>query len=709
MKRLIGKEAALLTAPEHEAGPYCESVFLSRFFAGSLKREEAHEWIRTHFPAWPEEARRAADRIVAQKGAPKEARSGRLLWRRWWHPQQGERPLNGASRETALPFESPDQSLLLLARGYWYTGHEPYRRLLFTKANRFFSTGRSWGSARGAALPLWKGIWFLRFMAGRVAPDELMRLGRGLPDQAAREMKKKDGVERGLFLLMMGTLFTESLEARSWRSRGIVMLERELFRRVGRDGVSRSKILSDQIDLLQLYLQAILIGRRHEPLSDRAEQRVEKMLEFLSPQPRIPLLEPGRPQSLFSFSAVECRAIEKVLGLGAIIFQRSDWKDAGGHFSEEAFFLTGPAGYRFHQTKTAPPPPEGSLLFEEGGYAVLRSRTLDEKILVVRSSPPQEDRKEEGRLTLSMAAPGPLFLTDPQVTVTREEPRPGRGRWMPLAKNGTSHLPWTRTFLGEEFDYIEGEQPVDRSSPACKQRRSVFFIKPDYWIVHDLFSGEGIVHADWHLPFVSEAKIEGSLAEGFHVAAPDAHLWLMALGTHLKGVDASVQPSGKEVVVRSAGALPISLTTVLYPDRPDAFRRHDFKSLYFPSIEGGSAFEILTETYTDTFLFAPAGRRISLSNVRFEGERLFLRRDYFGEITRLFSLSGRSCLWEGKPLFESAQPIPFLELSYRRETLHVRGALSGRVSFYADGVEEVRVNGEKTYFSRDRDRLILHF
>lgn len=306
-----------------------------------------------------------------------------------------------------------------------------------------------------------------------------------------------------------------------------------------------------------------------------------------------------------------------------------------------------------------------------------------------------------------------LFFKESLIRIRREKAegalRRSRLLRTALSENGEPHSPRARTFFGEEIDYVEGEEPTDRSFPACNQRRSVLFIKPDYWIIHDAFSGEGVVSVDWLLPFVPQAKVEGNLAEGFHITAPDGRLWLVAFGTHLEGVDVRVQPSEKQVVVRSAGRLPIASTALLYPERASSLGRHDFKSLYFPSIEGGSAFEVLTATHTDTFLFAPPRKRLALSHVRFEGERLFVRRDYLGEIARLFALSGRFCYWEGKRLFESAQPVPFLELSYRGEVLHVRGALSGPTSFYADGVEEVRVNGEKTYFTRDRERLILHF
>jgi hypothetical protein len=307
--------------------------------------------------------------------------------------------------------------------------------------------------------------------------------------------------------------------------------------------------------------------------------------------------------------------------------------------------------------------------------------------------------------------PGSLFLNDPIITVRREKTdRPLRPGWpfkTALSDNGAPPSPGIRTFFGEEVDYVEREERMARSSPACKQKRSVLFVKPDYWMIQDLFSGEAVVKIDALHSFAPQARIEGNWAEGFHITTADRRLWLVAFGTHMKGIEARIKRSEKQVVIRSAGALPILLTTLLYPDRVSSQSRYDFKSLYFPSIEGGSAFEVLTATHTDTFLFAPPRKRLTLSNVRFEGEQLFIRRDYAGEIARLFALSGRFCYWEGKTLFESAQPVPFLEISYRGEILHVRGALSGPISFYADGVEEVQVNGEKRCFTRERDRLVL--
>lgn len=299
------------------------------------------------------------------------------------------------------------------------------------------------------------------------------------------------------------------------------------------------------------------------------------------------------------------------------------------------------------------------------------------------------------------------FFKDPSITLRRD--KTDEPLQTALSGDGGPPPPATRTFSGGEVEYVERVKPIDRLSPACMQKRSVLFVRPDYSVIHDLFSGEGAVNIDWLHPFAPQARIEGDLAEGFHVTTPDGRLWLVAFGTHLKGVEVRLQSTEKQVVVRSAGPLPISLTTLLYPDLAASVSRYDFKSLYFPSIEGGSAFEVLTSTHTDTFLFAPPRGRLALSHVRFEGEQLFVRRDYLGEISRLFALFGRFCYWEGKTLFESAQPVPFLELSYRGEILQVRGTLSGPISFYADGVEEVQVNGEKTCFSRDRDRLILHF
>ncbi len=275
------------------------------------------------------------------------------------------------------------------------------------------------------------------------------------------------------------------------------------------------------------------------------------------------------------------------------------------------------------------------------------------------------------------------------------------------AGNGKS--PFDRFFLGDDFDYIEGNQLLaTEGDRSLRQKRSIFFVKPSYWVVHDIFSGQGAFDAELIFPFSPETRLEGNLSEGFHLTLPGSRAWMVPLGTHLKGIEVQEKESEKRLLIRNEGLLPVSLTTVLYPETNEASSRHDFKLLYFPSADGGTAFELLNSTCTDTIMIAPPSGRIALSSMVFEGESLFVRRDYLGEISRVFALSARSCYWEGKLLFESARTIPFLEFSYRGEVLHVWGEISGPISLYADGVDEVRVNGKKIYFTRDKGRLILH-
>ncbi|HZR46883.1 MAG TPA: hypothetical protein VFA47_09275, partial [Candidatus Manganitrophaceae bacterium] len=276
-------------------------------------------------------------------------------------------------------------------------------------------------------------------------------------------------------------------------------------------------------------------------------------------------------------------------------------------------------------------------------------------------------------------------------------------------RNGEGRAPFDRFFLGDDFDYVEGDQPpapgIDRS---LRQKRAILFIKPSYWVVHDVFSGQGDFDAEVIFPFAPEAKVEGNPAEGFHLTLPSSRAWMVPLGTHLKGIELREPEGEKQLSIWNAGPLPVSLTMVLYPEAGEESFRHDFKLLYFPSAEGGTAFELLNAACTDTIMISPPSGKIALSTMVFEGEALFVRRDYLGEISRVFALSARSCYWEGKLLFESARPIRFLEFSYRGEVLHVWGEITGPLSLYADGVEEVRVNGQRIYFTRDRGRLILH-
>lgn len=333
---------------------------------------------------------------------------------------------------------------------------------------------------------------------------------------------------------------------------------------------------------------------------------------------------------------------------------------------------------------------------------------------------------EESPLPFLVVAPGRLFLKSPFIRLDSHSVAAASlsSRFLgSYRKNGEEKNPFDRSVLGDDFDYVEGSRPLipeqggtlDVIDHSLLQKRSILFIKPSYWVIHDIFSGQGEFDAEMVFPFSAETKVEGNLSEGFHLTLPDSRAWMVPLGTHLKGIEireqgGTLDVSGRvrQLSIRNAGPLPVSLTTILYPETAEASFRHDFKLLYFPSADRGTAFELLNPACTDTIVISPPSGKIALSSMVFEGESLFVRRDYLGEIVRVFALSARSCYWEGKLLFESARPIRFLEFSYRGEVLDVRGEISGPISFYADGVEEVRVNGNRIYFTREKERLILH-
>lgn len=719
MKGIASKSRGAFPVPEKEIGAYLNTVFSSRFSAPGLEREESIQWIRGHFPSWIDDARKEADAILKEGIRFDPAPVEQPIWKQRW---KGARPSAADGEGQTFSFRPNGAAtdsvdlLLPVAKAYWYTDHAVYRDFLIPKLS-FLSSRRSPLLNRHAAplFPPWKMLWLLRF-AAEGAAAEIEKMWEVLLMEAAKICRNggRESAEDGLFLLMMGVLFREDSESGFWKSRGIKIMERELFRKVGRDGVCRSKRLSDQLCLVQLYLQAFLIGRKIHSFSEKAVRRVEKMLEFLWVNQSHSLLTGTASRSLFSLARFETRGVNKALGLGGIVFGRSEFREAGDLFSEEAFFLAGPEKSPADRQKSSGQVLE-SAVFDEAGYAVLKSRFPDEKTLIFQVEPPapfQAKEMGEGPFSFSIGAPESLFVRKPVVSI---EPPAGRqtGIQGPFSrtklKNGKEKPPLSRFFLGEDFDYLEGEQPVQRTPASSRQKRSILFVKPSYWIFHDFFSGKGTFGADWIFPFSPEATIDGSLAEGFHVAAPNGHLGMVPLGTHLKGIDIQNEMDEKRLAISVSGALPLSLTNILYPDKKDDPYRYDFKSLYFPSIEAGTAFELLNSVYTDTVLISPPSGKVSLSNIVFEGELLFVRKDYLGEISRVFALSGRSCFLDRKLLFESAKPVRFLELSYRGEILYIRGEISGPISLYPDGVEEVWVNGEKTYFTRDRGRLILHF
>ncbi len=207
--------------------------------------------------------------------------------------------------------------------------------------------------------------------------------------------------------------------------------------------------------------------------------------------------------------------------------------------------------------------------------------------------------------------------------------------------------PDTQWITTPVFDWLEKWRVLTpRSETAQAQdihhKRAVFYLKGEYFILHDLvLRGEtGALEQVFH--FGSEATLHISPDSGYAwTQAPRrSNLFIGATDT----TNLTVALDGGTVIYRCNSESPTVLNTLLFPMRPTV-KTH-------PTLSGisvrtdadvlGTGFTIDLPDTTDTFLISDDGlAEMSAADIRFVGEYLFLRRRAAGAGVQFVMLNGR--------------------------------------------------------------------
>jgi hypothetical protein len=262
-----------------------------------------------------------------------------------------------------------------------------------------------------------------------------------------------------------------------------------------------------------------------------------------------------------------------------------------------------------------------------------------------------------------------------------------------------------RAVLLPGFDWAVGRHDGYARPPVrATHRRSVIFVKPEYWILVDEFAGSGqhSLQFNFHFPPGAEFSRFGN---AWQAAKNGAHFRLIPLGALewrvVTGETGPVQGwcsenyGHKEPAAALVGStrveLPARFVTVLWPGENSPRLRL--------SSQDGLQLAVETDAWTD-YLAASAQSGVK-SNSEFstDAEMAFLRRLASGEVSRAALVNGSSLQAGGRELVRTQSVASELEISRAGEVLEVYcqpEALSARM--VAAGVRELRVNNRPTPF-----------
>jgi len=242
------------------------------------------------------------------------------------------------------------------------------------------------------------------------------------------------------------------------------------------------------------------------------------------------------------------------LALGALLFNRGDFKAVAGDVREEAIWLSGvDAAKRFDDLCDDRPAPV-SFALESSGIHVMSSPEAAGQRLVVNAGPSERGRdghRHADALSVHLTINRHPVLIDPG-TFAYVDYDCGRNRFRGTTAHNTAHIDslsqarpggpfgWhglrsahvSRWAMGRSFDLFEGShKSYERGRESVEHRRSIFYEKPHFWLVRDVIEGAGVhqIGVHWHFADGSLTTIQGGAVL---FRAPQAARGLLFTSSH---------------------------------------------------------------------------------------------------------------------------------------------------------------------------------
>lgn len=414
---------------------------------------------------------------------------------------------------------------ITLGKAYWYTGNEEYVEkfaellLDWAAANPAGVGRRSWNSVLEVAVRLNTWIWAFFFFrqADTFGQSEQVAFLKGLLTHARFLAARIEhhAVNNHLLLeakalAFCGLLFPEFKEAREWSDAGLRILWDEVERQVCADGVHAERAPLYHRRVMSALLEMLVLLENNDlPVPEEVIGRLERMLDFDRH-----ITKPDGTIPLFSDSALaEVQARFSGRGGGETLF---DWITLDGPgLDEDMAWLLGKRRFGQRATCATSGHELGSRAFPEGGYFVMRDGAGQQgSYLAFDCGPfgyePVPIHGHADALSFDLYAYGRSLITDCGVysyhlgedwrryfrgtsahnTVVVDEKDQsillGAGRVYRMAR-ATLH----RWESNAQFDFVDGSHDgYCRLADPVIHRRKILFLKPEYWIVVDLLTGQ---------------------------------------------------------------------------------------------------------------------------------------------------------------------------------------------------------------------------
>ncbi len=211
------------------------------------------------------------------------------------------------------------------------------------------------------------------------------------------------------------------------------------------------------------------------------------------------------------------------------------------------------------------------------------------------------------------------------------------------------------------FDWLErwyalASKSEDPQASDIHHKRAVFYLKGEYFVLHDLVLGAAEALAqDFCFGRGTPLHVSADAGYAWTQERDRSNLFIGATETR----DLTVALDGDTVIYRLNSESPMVLNTLLFPMRPNTNIHPtltDFP-VHTDADVLGTGFTLRLRDTTDTFLISDDGlAEMSAADITFIGEYLFLRRDLSNANFRFVMLNGRFLQVGSRVLADLAEP-----------------------------------------------------
>ena len=328
-----------------------------------------------------------------------------------------------------------------------------------------------------------------------------------------------------LALYYLGTQLSFLERADQWKSLGEEILLTELDRQILPDGVYFEQSTLYQRYTADFYLQFMVLSKLGgnqlaSDIQEKLDSKVQLLLDFLmyatQPDGSTPLIgddDGGRSLPLTNSQPNDFRG---TLAVGAVVFNRGDYKYVAAEMAEEIHWLFGASGTDIFEFVESYYPERNSKGFKDGGYFVMRDGwSSTDNYLMVDAGEVGSLNGGHGHadtLSIELAVGGKTLLVD-SGTYTYHKSKELRDSFRSSLAHNTltideksssqvgAKFSWEsraeaklHSWVSQDrFDFFEGSHNGYKrleNSPA-EHTRSILFLKNDYWIMRDFVNTAG--------------------------------------------------------------------------------------------------------------------------------------------------------------------------------------------------------------------------